>query len=67
MYNEYSIGPLTGQLKPKYKVIQMALGLNFSPSTYGVDVYIDLNSLLSTMASSRKFMNSLRLLWLYVK
>lgn len=59
MYNEYSIGPLTGQLKPKYKVIQMALGLNFSPSTYGVDVYIDLNSLLSTMASSRKFMNSL--------
>ena len=56
---QYSIGPLTGQLKPKYKVISMALGETFMPSAYGVDIYIDLNSLLTTMASSRKFMNSL--------
>ena len=56
----YSIGPLTGQLKPKYKIISAALNNPiYVPSTYGVDIYIDLNSLLTSMASSRKFMNSL--------
>ena len=55
----YSIGPLTGQLKPRYKIITMALGETYIPAVCGVDIFIDLNSLLSSMASSRKFMNSL--------
>jgi hypothetical protein len=54
----YSIGPLTGQLKPKYKSIKIAIGEDYVP-TSGVDIYIDLGSLLRSMTSSRKFMNSL--------
>ena len=54
----YSIGPLTGQLKPKYKAITIAIGEDYVP-TSGVDIYIDLGSLLKSMTTSRKFMNSL--------
>lgn len=55
---KYSAGPLTGQLKPKYRVITMALGEEYKP-TNGVDVYIDLGSLIKSMGSSKKYMNSL--------
>jgi hypothetical protein len=55
---EYSIGPLTGQLKPKYKIIKMTVGEYYAPLN-GVDIYIDLGSLLKSMTSSKKFLNSL--------
>lgn len=54
----YSIGPLTGLLKPRYKVISVILGEDFNP-TNGLDIFIDLNTLISAMSSSQKFLNSL--------
>lgn len=54
----YSIGPLTGLIKPRYRVISSILGEDFS-TTNGVDVFIDLNTLVSALASSRKFQTSL--------
>jgi hypothetical protein len=45
-------------LKPKYRVISAVLGEEFSSPT-GVDVYLDLNSIVSTLSSASKFMNSL--------
>ena len=54
----YSIGPLTGSLKPKYRVISNVLGDDFDPSN-GVDIFIDLNTLVSTLGSSQKFQRSL--------
>lgn len=53
----YSIGPLSGALKPKYRIINTLLGENFNPR--GLDVFIDLNTLIASMASSQKFMSSL--------
>ena len=54
----YSIGPLTGSLKPKYRVISNVLG-DDSDSSKGVDIFIDLNTLVSTLGSSQKFQRSL--------
>ena len=58
MSTSYSIGPLTGLLKPKYRVIQTMLGETYLPDN-GLDIFIDLNTLISTMASCQKYMNSL--------
>lgn len=58
MGTEYSIGPLTGLLKPKYRTISTMLGENYFP-TNGLDIFIDLNTLISTMASCQKLMMSL--------
>lgn len=58
MAQSYSIGPLTGLLKVRYKVITSILGEDFNP-TKGLDVFIDMNTLLSAMTSSQKFQNSL--------
>lgn len=55
---QYSCGPLTGALKPKYKVISAILGDGFNPEK-GIDVFIDLNTFVSALSTSRKFMNSL--------
>jgi hypothetical protein len=55
---QYSAGPLTGVLKPRYRVISALLGESFDPSK-GVDVFIDLNTLVSTLASSKKWQTSL--------
>lgn len=54
----YSIGPLTSYCKPKYRIITSILGEDFNP-TNGVDIYLDLNSVINASASSKKFMNSL--------
>lgn len=54
----YSMHPLTGLIKPRYKVISTILGEGFNP-TNGCDVFIDLNTLISAMASSQKFLLSL--------
>lgn len=58
MGKSYSIGPLTGIIKPRYKVISTILGEDFVPK-HGVDIYIDLNTLVKSLASSQKFQNSL--------
>jgi len=55
---EYSIGPITGLLKPRYKVITTILGENFIPDK-GIDLFIDLNTLVSALSTSAKFLNSL--------
>lgn len=52
---EYSIGPLTGSLKPKFKRISIALGEDFNPE-HGVDFFFDLNTLVSTLMTSQKFL-----------
>lgn len=54
----YSVAPLTGILKPKYRRITDILGENYNPEK-GIDVFIDLNTFVSTMSSSAKFMSSL--------
>lgn len=54
----YSIGPLTGPLKPKYRVISQILGESFNPQ-HGLDIFIDLNSLVTSMGMSQKFLSSL--------
>ncbi len=54
----YSIGPITGLLKPKYRIITNVVGEGYSP-TSGLDVFIDLNTLVHALGSSAKFLNSL--------
>lgn len=53
----FSTGILSGSLKPKYRVINSILGENFNPR--GLDVFIDLNTLITNMSTSQKFMSSL--------
>lgn len=53
----FSTGILSGALKPKYRVINNILGENFNPR--GLDVFIDLNTLISNISSSQKFMSTL--------
>lgn len=55
----YSIGPIIGSLmKPKYRVINSVLGEDFNPGS-GVDVFIDLNTLVSSLSSAQKFLREL--------
>lgn len=54
----YSSGILTGVLKPKYRVISGLLGEDFDAPD-GLDVFIDLNSFISNLMSSKKFMQTL--------
>lgn len=55
----YSCGAIIGATaKPKYRVISAVLGEDFS-SRNGFDIYIDLNTIASTLSSASKFMNSL--------
>lgn len=53
-----SIGPYTGLLKPKYRNISLILGEDFYP-TNGVDIFIDLNTLVSASSTAQKYINSL--------
>lgn len=55
---EISIGPLTGLLKPKYVLISAMLGEDFFP-TQGVDVFIDLNTLITNTSGYQKYLNGL--------
>lgn len=56
--NGYDIGGICGLCKPRYKVISSILGENYNPKN-GIDVFIDLNTLITALSTSRKFMNSL--------
>lgn len=58
MQKEFAVGILSAQLKPKYKVLNMLLGEGFTAPN-GIDVFIDLNSLIKAMTTSKKFLQSL--------
>ena len=55
---QYSSGPLFGILKPKYRVLSNILGEQFFPDN-GLDVFLDLNSVINALSTSTKYMNSL--------
>lgn len=55
----YSSGILSGALKPKYKLISNLLGgEDFNPEP-GVDIFIDLNTFVSALYTSKKYLASL--------
>ena len=51
---KYSIGHLSGVVKPKYRVISTILGEDFDPKD-GLDVFIDLDAILLSAISSQKY------------
>ena len=51
-------GMCCGVLKPKFRVISTALGEDFNP-TEGVDFFLDLNTVVSVLSGSNKFMTKL--------
>lgn len=54
----YSCGSIIGLYqKPKYRVISSVLGEDFSPD--GFDIYIDMNTTVTTLSSASKFMNGI--------
>jgi len=55
---DISIGSITGLLKPKYVLISAMLGEDFIP-TQGVDVFIDLNTLITNLSGYQKYLNGL--------
>lgn len=55
---EYNCGPLFGMLKPKYRVLTTILGENYCPNK-GLDVFLDLNSVINALSTSTKYMGSL--------
>ena len=52
------IGRISGILKPKFRVISTALGEEFNP-TEGVDFYLDLNTMVTALRGSNKFLTKL--------
>lgn len=62
MYNNkknYSVQPIAGMMyKTKYASLRVFLGEDFHPVN-GLDIHIDLNSFISAMASSSKFIASI--------
>lgn len=59
MSRSFTIGPVVGMLvKPKYSVITKFLGEDFLPDK-GMDIFIDLNTVVSALSTSTKFLNSL--------
>ena len=55
---DFDMGPIFGMLKPKFRVISTALGEEFNP-TEGVDFFFDLNSIVTALANSNKFLSKL--------
>ena len=55
---DFDMGPLFGMLKPKFRVISTALGEEFNPPE-GVDFFFDLNSIVTALANSNKFLTKL--------
>ena len=63
MYNNYTpknypSGRLSGMVKPKYLIIKSLLGEDYDTS-HGVDIFIDLNTFISSMISSRNYLSAL--------
>lgn len=53
-----SIGPLTGNLKPKYRIISEVLGRDYIPYG-GLDVFLDFNTIISAASNYKKFLNGM--------
>lgn len=51
-------GMCCGVLKPKFRVISTALGEDFNPAE-GVDFFLDLNTVVTVLSGSNKFMTKL--------
>jgi hypothetical protein len=62
MYNyqpkNYPSGRLSGMVKPKYLIIKGLLGDEYDTS-HGVDIFIDLNTFIGSMLSSRNYLGAL--------
>lgn len=54
-----SIGPITGGLKPKYKLISTLMGGDDLNPMKNMDVFIDLNTLVSSLSTWKKYQSSL--------
>lgn len=53
------VGPIVGvYMKPRYAAINTFVGEDFNPVN-GLDIFIDLNTIISALSSSSKFLNSL--------
>lgn len=55
---DYTLGRLCAVIKPKYKVISTILGEDFRP-THGLDIFLDLNSVVEATLSSQKYLSSM--------
>ena len=53
-----SSGVCTGYIKPKYRAISAFLGDGFEPK-HGLDVFIDFNTLITSLSTYQKYMNNL--------
>lgn len=59
MSKQFSIGPIVGMLlKTRYAALSAFIGKDFYPEK-GMDVFIDLNTVVSALSTSTKFLNSL--------
>lgn len=56
--NKVSVGPLSGLLKPKYKVISTILGELYDAPN-GLDIFIDFNTLIHSLGGYQKYLNYL--------
>ena len=56
--NQVSSGPVSGLLKPRYKVISTILGELYNP-TQGVDIFIDFNTFIHALSTYQKYLNYL--------
>lgn len=56
--NQVSSGPVSGLLKPRYKIISTILGELYNP-TKGVDVFIDFNTFIKSLSTYQKYLNYL--------
>ena len=56
--NQVSTGPITGSLKPKYKVISTHLGELYDVQK-GLDVFIDFNTFIHSLSGYNKYLNYL--------
>jgi len=55
---DYTLGRLCAVIKPKYKVISTILGEDYKP-THGLDIFLDLNSVVEATLSSQKYLSSM--------
>lgn len=56
--NKVSSGPISGLLKPKYKVISTILGELYDVPK-GVDIFIDFNTMIASLSTYQKYLNYL--------
>lgn len=58
MNKQVSSGPVSGLLKPRYKIIATILGELYNPER-GVDIFIDFDTFIHSLAKYQKYLNYL--------